>query len=174
MRALQLYSPKVDAAAYRKSIALAADWLAHAESLNNEDRTWRLVGLAWAGTNKPATQKAMQELLTTQKPDGGWSDLQSMKSTAYATGKSMVALRVAGLPVSDPAYQRGMKWLLDNQQQDGSWYVQTRAMAFQPDFDAGFPGGHDQWISSAGTNWAAMALTMALPDPKSVVASRGR
>ena len=174
MRALQLYAPKTDSAVYRKSIAMAANWLANAQSLNTEDRTWRLIGLAWAGSNKPATQKAMQELLATQKADGGWSDLPSMDSTAYATGKSMVALRIAGLPVSDPAYQRGMKWLLDHQQQDGSWYVQTRAMAFQPDFDAGFPGGHDQWISSAGTNWAAMALTMALPDPKTVIASRGR
>ncbi len=174
MRALQLYSPKTDAAVYKKSITMAAEWMAGAQSLNNEDKTWRLVGLAWAATNKPATHQAMQELLASQKPDGGWSDLPSMQSTAYATGKSMVALRIAGLPVSDPAYQRGMKWLLDNQQQDGSWYVQTRAMAFQPDFDAGFPGGHDQWISSAGTNWAVMALTMALPDPKTVIASRGR
>jgi len=49
---------------------------------------------------------------------------------------------------------------------DGSWYVRSRAMGFQPDFDAGFPHGHDQFISSAGTNWASMALTMALPEKK--------
>jgi len=42
----------------------------------------------------------------------------------------------------------------------GSWYVKTRALAFQPWFDAGFPHGYDQWISAAGTNWAAMALTL--------------
>jgi hypothetical protein len=45
-------------------------------------------------------------------------------------------------------------------------------MAFQPSFDAGFPHGHNQWISSAATNWAAMALTLALPDAGNVVASR--
>jgi hypothetical protein len=65
-----------------------------------------------------------------------------------------------------------MKWLLNHQQEDGSWWVQTRALGFQPAFDAGFPHGHDQWISSAATNWAAMALTLALPDAKNVVASR--
>jgi ankyrin repeat protein len=174
MRALQLYGPKTDAAAYRRSIQLAASWLANAKSSNNDDRGWRVAGLAWAGTNKAATQKALQELLATQKPDGGWSDLPSMETTAYATGKSLVALHTGGLPVSDPAYQRGIKWLLTHQQQDGSWWVQTRALAFQPSFDAGFPHGHDQWISTAATNWAAMALTLALPDANNVVASRLR
>jgi hypothetical protein len=45
--------------------------------------------------------------------------------------------------------------------------VQTRALGFQPWFDAGFPHGHNQWISAAGTNWAAMALAYALPESTS-------
>jgi hypothetical protein len=130
-----------------------------------------VAGLAWTG-NKAATQQAMHELLATQKADGSWSDLPSMESTAYATGKSLVALHLGGLPTTDPAYKRGVKWLLGHQQQDGSWYVRTRALAFQPYFDAGFPGAHDQWISAAATNWAAQALALALPESKDVVASR--
>jgi hypothetical protein len=172
IRALQLYAPKTEEAAYRRAIQLGALWLANAKSYNNDDRSWRVAGLAWAGTNKAATAKAMRELLVAQKADGGWSDLPSMESTAYATGKSLVALHTAGLPVSDAAYKRGIKWLLSHQEQDGSWWVQTRALAFQPSFDAGFPHAHDQWISSAGTNWAAMALTLALPDANNVAASR--
>jgi ankyrin repeat protein len=172
IRALQLYAPKTEEAAYRRAIQLGALWLANAKSYNNDDRSWRVAGLAWAGTNKAATAKAMRELLVAQKADGGWSDLPSMESTAYATGKSLVALHTAGLPVSDAAYKRGIKWLLSHQEQDGSWWVQTRALAFQPSFDAGFPHAHDQWISSAGTNWAAMALTLALPDANNVTASR--
>jgi ankyrin repeat protein len=164
MRALQLYMPHAGAEDYRKAIRLAANWLANAHSYNNDDRGWRLAGLAWAAANKAATQQAMKELLAAQRPDGGWSDLPTMESTAYATGKSLVALQIAGLPVSHPAYQRGIKLLLRTQQEDGSWYVRTRALAFQPWFDAGFPHGHDQWISSAGTNWAAMALALALPE----------
>jgi squalene cyclase len=92
-----------------------------------------------------------------------------MESTAYATGKSLVALRTAGLPASSKAYQRGVAWLLAHQDKDGSWYVKTRAMGFQPMFDAGFPHGASQFISAAATNWAAMALTMALPETKPVV-----
>jgi ankyrin repeat protein len=164
MHALQLYTPKANAEEFRKSIRLAANWIANARSYNNEDRSWRVAGLAWAGTNKAATQQAVKELLAAQHPDGGWSDLPTMQSTAYSTGKSLVALHLAGIPATSSAYQRGVKWLLTSQQEDGSWYVQTRALGFQPWFDAGFPHGRDQWISAAGTNWAAMALTYALPE----------
>lgn len=164
MRALQLYAPKTGRTASEKSIRLAAAWLAKAHAFNNEDRSWRLTGLAWAGTDKAAIKKALQELLADQRPDGGWSDLPSKSSSPYATGRSLVALAAGGLPVSDPAYQRGVQWLLSNQQEDGSWYTKTRALGFQPFFDAGFPYGYDQWMSAAGTSWAAMALTLSLPE----------
>jgi ankyrin repeat protein len=172
MRALQLYAPKSGRAAYDEAVQLAAAWLAKATSFSNDDRGWRLSGLAWAGADKAVIHKAAQELLATQKPDGGWSDLPTMESTAYATGKSLVALRIGGLPLSDAAYQRGVRFLLSTQQVDGSWYVKTRALAFQPWFDAGFPHGYDQWISAAGTGWAAMALALALPESGTAVASR--
>jgi ankyrin repeat protein len=172
MRGLQLYAPRTDKAAYDKSVQLAAVWLAKAQSSNNEDRGWRLIGLAWAGNDKAATQKAMRELLDTQRPDGGWSDLESMETNAYATGKSLVALQTAGLSTSDPAYQRGVRYLLNTQQQDGSWYVKTRALAFQPFFDSGFPHGFDQWISAAGSNWATMALALAAPSSASATTAR--
>jgi hypothetical protein len=32
----------------------------------------------------------------------------------------------------------------------------------QPYFESGFPYGHDQWISVAGTSWAAMALSLTV------------
>jgi len=161
MRALQLYAPKTDRAAYEKSVQMAAAWIAKAEPVTNEDRIWRLIGLAWAGKDKDATQKAMRAVLALQQADGGWSDMQSMGSTAYATGRALVALQAASLPVSDPAYQRGVQFLLNTQQDDGSWYVKTRALGFQPYFDNGFPYAYDQWISAAGTSWATMALTLA-------------
>ena len=172
MHALQLYAPKTSKAAYEKSIHLAASWLAKAQSFNNDDRSWRLTGLAWAGTDQAATKKALQEVLATQRPDGGWSDLPSMQSTPYAAGRSLVALQIGGVPVSDPACQRGIKFLLATQQEDGSWYTKTRALAFQPYFDAEFPHGYDQWMSAAGTSWATMALTLALPEAGPLKASR--
>jgi ankyrin repeat protein len=172
MRALQFYAPKTGRATYERSIRLAAAWLAKARSYNNDDRAWRLTGLAWAATDKTALQKALQEVLATQRADGGWSDLPSMPSTAYATGRSLVALQSGGLPVSDPASQRAIKFLLETQQEDGSWYTRTRALAFQPYFDAGFPHDYDQWMSAAGTSWATMALTLALPQAGPLTAFR--
>ncbi len=172
MRALQLYAPTTGKTACEKSVRLAASWLAKAHSYNNDDRSWRLTGLAWAGTDPAATKEAMKELLDAQRPDGGWSDLPSMQSTPYAAGRSLVALQMAGLPVSDPVYQRGVKFLLDTQQKDGSWYVKTRALTFQPYFDGSFPHSYDQWISAAGSSWATMALTLALPESGQVTTAR--
>jgi squalene cyclase len=170
MRALQLYAPKTDKAGYDKAVQLAAAWLSEAQPRTNEDRSWRLLGLAWAGNHKSAMQKAMRELLAVQRSDGGWSDLELMESSAFATGKALVALHTAGMPASDSAYERGVQFLLKAQQEDGSWYVKTRALGFQPFFDAEFPHGYDQWISAAGTSWATMALA-AVPQPRATSAS---
>ena len=165
MRALQLYAPNYDKAGYEKAITRAAAWLAKSKPRTNEDLNFRLMGLAWAGKDKVATRKAMQELLATQRADGGWADLPSMGSSAYATGQSLYALHTAGLPVTDSVYQRGVQFLLRSQLEDGSWYARSRALGFQPQFENGFPHGNDQWISAAATNWAAMALALASPAP---------
>ena len=170
MRGLQLYAPKLDKAAYEHAVQLAASWISTAQPKNNDDRGWRVLGLAWAGKDKAATQKAMRELLAQQRADGGWPDIDSMESTVYETGKSLYALQVAGLPASDAAYERAVEFLLKTQQEDGSWYVKTRAMAFQPYFDAGFPHGYDQWISAMGSSWATIALAQASPEQAKVAA----
>ena len=174
MRALQLYPPRMQESAYQKSVEAAAVWLGTARSRNNDDMTWRLLGLAWAGKDRQAIEEAKRELLATQRLDGGWSDIKSMESSVFATGKAVVALQTAGLPVTDDAYRRGVQFLLRTQQEDGSWYVKSRALAFQPYFDAGFPHGFDQWISTAGTSWATMALALATPETGVTLASRRR
>jgi len=158
MRALQMFAPKMNRPEWNQAIRNAARWLATAKAKNNDDRNWRLLGLAWAGTDKEATGLALREVVAAQRSDGGWSDLASTESNAYATGQALFALHIAGLPSSDAAYERGIQFLLKTQQQDGSWYVRTRALGFQPYFEAEFPYGFDQWISAAGTSWATMAL----------------
>jgi squalene cyclase len=111
--------------------------------------------------DKDATSRATRDVLDMQRADGGWSDLANSSSTAYATGRALVALQTAGLPVNDAAFQKGVKYLLSTQSEDGSWLVKTRALAFQPYFETGFPHGVNQSMSSAGTGWATMALTLA-------------
>jgi len=163
MRALQLYSPRVDKAAYAKSIQLAVAWIGEFRPRTNYDLAWRLQGLVWGGSSKDAVLKARRDLLAVQRPDGGWSDLASMESGAFTTGLAMMALQGSRLPVTDPAYQRGVEYLLNTQLEDGSWHVRTRSAGFQPYFDNGFPHGVDQWISAAGTSLATIALTLASP-----------
>jgi hypothetical protein len=170
MRSLQLYAPKPLALEAKRAVAKAAAWLAGEKTYSNEDLSWKLTGLAWAGANKTALLATRKQLLATQKADGSWADLASMPGSAYATGKDLVALKLAGLPVTDPAYQRGVQWLLDHQLKDGTWFVPTRALGFQPAFDAEFPHGNDQWMSSAGTSWAVQALLYALPAEPTKVA----
>lgn len=94
-----------------------------------------------------------------QRDDGGWGQLATLESDAFATGKALFALREAGVVASsDAAYRQGMHFLLRTQTEDGSWLVKTRAFPFQPLIDSGFPHGRNQWISAAGTGWALIAL----------------
>lgn len=159
MRALQAYAPKVHRSEYDKALWRAADWLRTARPETNADRAFQLLGLAWAGDNKDTIQKAASELLAEQRPDGGWGQLPSLASDAYATGQALAALSESrAIAVTDPAYKRGVDYLLSIQLEGGSWYVKSRSIPFQPYFESGFPHGHNQWISAAATNWAAMAL----------------
>ncbi len=48
MRALQFYAPVTSRAEYDKAIQMAGAWLVEAPSKTNEDRTYKVFGLAWA------------------------------------------------------------------------------------------------------------------------------
>jgi spermidine/putrescine-binding protein len=145
-------------------VARARQWLETAKPETNEDQAMRLLGLSWAKSGAKQLQKAARELLAEQRPDGGWGQMQTLQTDAYATGQALVALRWSGqLAASDPAYQRGIAYLLQTQFADGSWLVRTRTFPFQPYKESGFPHGADQWISAAGSSWAAMALSLSTP-----------
>ncbi len=162
LRALQVYAPRSQRARYHRAVQLGAAWLAKAEPRTNEDRTFQLLGLHWVGSEKEITRKAARDLVAEQRPDGGWAQLPSLSSDAYATGQSLVALRESGaLAATDPVYKRGVQFLLNTQLEDGSWYVKTRTIPIQPHFDSGFPHGRHQFISAAATNWATTALVFA-------------
>lgn len=163
MKSLQVYGPRARRAEYETAVKRAADWLMKAQPLTTEERAFQLLGLGWAGVNAKheIMRKAARDLVAQQRPDGGWAQIPSLASDAYATGQALVALREAGaMPSTDPAYKRGIEFLLKTQFEDGSWYVKSRAIPFQPFFESGFPFGHDQWVSAAASNWATMALVL--------------
>jgi ankyrin repeat protein len=163
LRALKLYAPAAGRAAYDKSIQSGAAWLAGAQPRMTEEYAFKLFGLTWAGASQDKIHAANTALLATQREDGGWAQLATLQSDAYATGQALSALSESGaMPVTDPAYRKGVKFLLDTQRADGSWFVKSRAIPIQPYFESDFPYGHDQWISAAATGWATVALTAAV------------
>jgi hypothetical protein len=143
--------------------ARTVKWLLATTPHTTEDRAWQLLAFHWSGRSRSAIGPAARALTAEQRADGGWSQLATLDSDAYATGQALVALaNVGALTPGDPAYQRGVRFLLNTQFADGSWRVPTRSLPIQPLFDIGFPHGADSWISAAGTNWATMALARAV------------
>ena len=166
---LKTYGPPAEKADTDKALARAAAWLEAAKPATTQDRAFHLMGLAWSNARPASIAAAAKALAATQRPDGGWSQLPTMGSDAYATGEALYALNAAGrMPATDPVYAKGVKYLLNTQAADGSWHVKSRSIWVQPYFESGFPYGHDQWISAAGTSWATMALSLAVEPVYSV------
>ena len=156
VRALQVYGKDVDHAVER-----ARNWLERAQPQTTEDRAMQLLGLRWTKADRKAIESAAGRLLAEQRADGGWGQLTTLESDAYATGQALAALRISGqLQPSDAAWQKGAGFLLRTQLEDGSWLVRSRTFPFQPYKESGFPHGKNQWISAAGSSWAVLALSL--------------
>jgi ankyrin repeat protein len=155
IRILQVYAPAGRKAEMQKRIQRAADWLAAAEPRTTEDLNMQILGLKWAGAPSRALQSGLAKLNRLQREDGGWGQTPNLPSDAYATGETLYTLHEVGAPSN----LAGVRYLLQTQAADGSWYVASRAPKIQPYFESGFPYHGDQWISSAGTAWATMALS---------------
>lgn len=147
----------------RAHITKAVAWLQENAPRSNQDAAMQVMGLAWGHADQTAMAKAASALKARQRESGGWAQLDTLEPDAYATGQALYALALAGAPGSDAAYRRGVDFLIRTQAKDGTWHVKARSKPVQPYFESGFPYGHDQWISAAGTSWAVMALAMAAP-----------
>ena len=162
LRSLQIYAPRPQKAEYAKVIQRGTTWLTLAQPKSTEDHVFQLLGLSWANQNNDLRRNTAQNLIALQKPDGGWSQVPTLSSDAYATGQALTALAESGvISVTNPVYQTGVRFLLSTQLEDGSWYVRTRANPVQPYFNSEFPHATDQFISAAATNWATIALAHA-------------
>lgn len=175
IRAFQTYAPRSRRAAFDERTRRAAAWLRTAPAATTADAAMKLLGLAWAGAPADWRKTAAKELLGRQRSDGGWGGNAHLESDVYATGQALYALLAAEcVKASAPEARRGVRFLLDTQQPDGSWHVRSRAVKFQPYFDGGFPHGHDQWISAAGTGWAVMALARSGEEAAATVSRKAR
>jgi len=163
LRSLQLYGDDDDA----QQVSHAAKWLASQEPHSTEEQVMQLLGLSWTHADPVIVERQARRLLAEQQPGGGWSQLDTPESDAYATGQALVALYTSGLvQPTDAAYSKAVDYLLRTQLGDGSWLVVSRSFPLQPYKESGFPHGKDQWISAAGTSWASVALGLATGFPK--------
>jgi len=171
IRAIAAYGTPED----RSGFASARQWLVQSKPASVEDAAFRLMGLVWASAPARDIEAARRDLLALQRSSGGWPQLPRYVDDAYSTGEALYALSVAGTPITAPAFRSGLRFLLSTQAADGTWRIHTRMLSpaeVSPEyFPTGFPYRKDEYISYAGTVWAAMALVRALPDAGGIDAS---
>ncbi len=159
IRALKVYGTPGRASEMKQRMERGKQWLLHAEPVILEDMDMRLVGVAAAGASAAELRKLAEPILALRRSDGGWAQRQGFPSDAYATGMTLWALHEACAMRPD---EKSVQFLLGTQSADGSWHVASRATKFQEYFESGFPYGHDQWISTMATGWAANALALSI------------
>ena len=172
LRAVQLYHHASQKAAAEAAVARARKFLETQPAKATEEQAYRLIGLKWAGADRASLQRLARELKAAQRADGGWGALPERNSDVYATAQALIALREGGVGDIDPGWRRGVEYLLKAQAPDGSWRLTSRlrppAPLSPPYFDAGYPEGHDQFISMTAASWAVMVLAYALPPTRPI------
>ncbi len=164
MRGLKTFSTPEQRERRDKRFDQVKAWALKTPAKSTEDQVFRLRLLQVAGVPEADLRRATQELLQTQRSDGGWAQLPKMERDAYATSTALVALHQAGgIATTDAAYRRGLQWLLNQQLADGSWHVETRSTPIQTYYESGYPHAEDQFISITAAGWATIALAEALP-----------
>lgn len=166
IRSIQLYASASKKRHVDVMVSRTRLWLEQAQTDQQQELVFKLLGMHWCGSNNDQKNKVAGKLMSRQNADGGWSQLTTLKSDAYATGQVLYALYVSGIIKTDnPVYQKGLDYLLKTQNAEGAWYVATRSFPIQPPMNGGFPPyNRDEFISAAASNWAVMALMSALPD----------
>jgi hypothetical protein len=162
IRALNAYGSASEAADTNTRVGKARQWLQKSKATRLQEHAFKVLGLKWSSADRRAVDAAARALQDLQRPDGGFSQLPTLPSDAYATGMALWALHEAGMPASHQVYQAGLKFLLSTQAADGTWHVKSRSLEFQPYFESGYPYQRDQWISAAGAAYATLAIAAAV------------
>jgi hypothetical protein len=164
VESLRGYGGDLDEKRLGNRLGRARAWLERSPAQTTEDRVFRLLALASAGSEADQVSAAAAELRAGQREDGGWGQLDELGTDAYATGTALVALAWTDESSRDDrAWRSGIDWLLRDQLPDGSWKVRSRADPFQKYFESGYPHGADQFLSITAACWATVALLHALP-----------
>jgi squalene-hopene/tetraprenyl-beta-curcumene cyclase len=107
----------------------------------------------------PEIAQTVQDLVTLQRPDGGWSmaalgdwkradgvPLDRNASDGYGTGFALYVLRRgAAIPAGNPHLRRAVAWLKTHQRASGCWLTRS-------------PHKNDELSTYVGTAYAILAL----------------
>lgn len=145
---------------YAGRVARGAAYLESSPAKDTQSLAFRILGLKWAGKPNRIPELARQ-LAALQRANHGWAQQPEMATDAYATAIALWALH-EGAGSGNAAWLLGATYLKRLQNEDGSWHVRSRGFGFQPYRETGFPHGHDQWLSSATTGFAFLALAPLL------------
>jgi hypothetical protein len=166
IRAIRLYASPAKQDRVNELLARTRQWLEQAKPVQHQELVFQLLGMYWCGSDRDKMATVAKMLRSMQNADGGWSQLPTLGSDAYATGQTLYALHESGMDQpEDEVYQKGMSFLLKTQDESGAWIVETRSYPIQPFFSSDFPPyDENQYISATASNWSVMALMEALPD----------
>jgi hypothetical protein len=166
IRAIQLYASAAKKQHVNELVMKTRQWLEKQNPSTQQELVFQLLGMHWCGSDEAHKTKVAGQLIARQNEDGGWSQLPTLKSDAYATGQALYSLYEGGMIKPEhKVYEKGSDYLLKTQDISGAWIVTTRSFPIQPFVDGDFPPyNYDQFISATATNWATMALLKALPD----------
>ena len=108
----------------------------------------------------PARDKAIDQLMRTQNPDGSWPAFEGDdQKGCWATALALIALRFLRLSADSP---KALDWLLNNKGREGHWFWKwkfrtfDRAVEFNPD--------------KYGWSWFPETVSWVIPTALSVIA----
>jgi hypothetical protein len=152
--------------AQREALAKGVAWLSAAKRSDlHQDKVLKLLLEMRSGKPRDALRTRIDDLLTLQRADGGWSQtVPDPKSDAFATGQTLYVLSLAGLAAERPEIKRGLDFLVATQKPDGSWPMVSRST---PD---GSPGSAKLLtpITCAASSWATLGLARLMPKERPV------
>ncbi len=148
----------------RGALSKAIAWLDTAKRDLHQDKVFKLLLAVRFGKPRESMQSMINELLSLQRADGGWSQtVPEPKSDAFATGQTLYVLSLAGYTADRPQIKRGIDFLVATQKPDGSWPMISRST---PD---GRPGSSKLLtpITCAASSWATLGLASLVRGPES-------
>ena len=142
----------------RESRDNAAAWLTKTPSTDTtQAAAIQLLVKVLAGESAKSLQPEGDSLMSRQKRDGGWAQLQDLASDAYATGQVLYVLNLAGVKSNRAEVQRGLAFLVATQEENGSWPMLLRAQPGEK------RGTNRVPITYFGSAWATLALMRTMP-----------